>query len=92
MGLLQDNTDILKSAVSIKYLTFCLSDQKVLWLMPKCLQISHEYLQWGIASNSRTAHTQFSVMYFKKSSRKNVQYCGIFPVSWEMKADELGRD
>lgn len=30
MGLLQDNTDILKSAVSIKYLTFCLSDQKVL--------------------------------------------------------------
>lgn len=44
-GILQDNTDILKSAVPIKYLCFCLSDQKVLWFMSKCLQIFHEYLQ-----------------------------------------------
>lgn len=91
MGLLQDNTDILKSAVSIKYLTFCLSDQKVLWLMPKCLHISHEYLQWGIASNSRTAHTQFSVMYFKKSSRKkmcNIVEFFLCPERWKQKSLE----
>lgn len=91
-GILQDNTDILKSAVPIKYLSFCLSDQKVLWLMSKCLQIFHEYLQWDIANNSRTTHSEHFCDVLKKSLRKNVQHSGIFPVSWQMKAEELGRD